>query len=109
MPEIASFVNHGATTITPAVVESVLRHLPQWKLEFTQIREPLFPHLAEHACQHGFSRFQRAADHFPAVPFGAVQEQDLFLLVDNKDDDGGRIAGELAMVAGGEGGVGHGS
>ena len=47
MPEIASFVNRGATTITPAVVEKVIRHLPQWKLEFTQIREPLFPHLAD--------------------------------------------------------------
>jgi uncharacterized membrane protein YkvA (DUF1232 family) len=47
MPEIAAFVNRGATTITPAVVEKVLRHLPQRKLEFTQIREPLFPHLAD--------------------------------------------------------------
>jgi uncharacterized membrane protein YkvA (DUF1232 family) len=24
-----------------------LRHLPQWKLEFTQIYEPLFPHLVD--------------------------------------------------------------
>lgn len=47
MPEIAAFVNKGAATITPANVESVLRHLPQWKLEFTQIHEPLFPHLGE--------------------------------------------------------------
>ena len=47
MPEIASFVNRGATTITPAVVEKVLRHMPQWKLEFTQIYEPLFPHLVD--------------------------------------------------------------
>lgn len=47
MPEIAEFVNRGAATITPAVVEKVLRHLPQWKLEFTQIHEPLFPHLSD--------------------------------------------------------------
>lgn len=47
MPEIAAFVNRGAATITPAMVENVLRHLPQWKLEFTQIHEPLFPHLAD--------------------------------------------------------------
>jgi len=47
MPEIAEFVNRGSTTITPAVVEKILRHLPQWKLEFTQIYEPLFPHLAD--------------------------------------------------------------
>jgi uncharacterized membrane protein YkvA (DUF1232 family) len=47
MPEIVAFVNRGATSVTPAVTEKVLRHLPQWKLEFTQIREPLFPHLAD--------------------------------------------------------------
>ena len=47
MPEIVDFVNRGAMTITPAIVEKVLRHLPQWKLEFTQIYEPLFPHLVD--------------------------------------------------------------
>jgi uncharacterized membrane protein YkvA (DUF1232 family) len=47
MPEIVDFVNRGAATITPAVVERMLRHLPQWKLEFTQIYEPLFPHLVD--------------------------------------------------------------
>jgi hypothetical protein len=47
MPEIVAFVNRGAATITPGVVEKVLRHLPQWKLEFTQIYEPLFPHLVD--------------------------------------------------------------
>lgn len=47
MPEIAKFVNQGATTITPAVAEKVLRHLPQWKLEFTQINAPKFPHLVD--------------------------------------------------------------
>jgi uncharacterized membrane protein YkvA (DUF1232 family) len=45
MPEIANFVNSGAATITPALAEQVLRHLPQWKLEFTQINAPKFPHL----------------------------------------------------------------
>ncbi len=47
MPEIVEFVNRGAATITPAIVERMLRHLPQWKLEFTQIYEPLFPHLVD--------------------------------------------------------------
>ena len=47
MPEIAKFVNSGATTITPALAENVLRHLPQWKLEFTQINAPKFPHLVD--------------------------------------------------------------
>jgi uncharacterized membrane protein YkvA (DUF1232 family) len=47
MPEIARFVNHGAASITPAVAEKVLRQLPQWKLEFTQISAPKFPHLVD--------------------------------------------------------------
>ena len=47
MAEIVDFVNHGAASITPAVVENVLRHLPLWKVEFTQINEPKFPHLVD--------------------------------------------------------------
>src|SRR5207302_11426955 len=47
MPEIVEFVNRGAGSITPGIVGKVLRHLPQWKLEFTQIYEPLFPHLVD--------------------------------------------------------------
>src|SRR5215468_9453366 len=47
MPEIAKFVNNGAASITPGIAEKVLRQLPQWKLEFTQISAPLFPHLVD--------------------------------------------------------------
>jgi uncharacterized membrane protein YkvA (DUF1232 family) len=47
MSEIARFVNNGSAGITPAVAEKVLRHLPQWKLEFTQISAPKFPHLVD--------------------------------------------------------------
>jgi len=47
MSEIAKFVNHGATSITPSVAAEVLRHLPQWKLEFTQINAPKFTHLVD--------------------------------------------------------------
>src|SRR4249920_1898818 len=47
MSEIAKFVNRGAASITPSVAEKVLRHLPQWKLEFTQINAPKFPHLVD--------------------------------------------------------------
>jgi uncharacterized membrane protein YkvA (DUF1232 family) len=47
MPEIARFVNNGAASITPAVAEKILRQLPQWKLEFTQINAPKFPHLVD--------------------------------------------------------------
>jgi len=47
MSEIVKFVNRGANSITPVVAEKVMRHLPQWKLEFTQINAPKFPHLVD--------------------------------------------------------------
>jgi uncharacterized membrane protein YkvA (DUF1232 family) len=47
MSEIAKFVNNGSASITPAIAEKALRHLPQWKLEFTQINAPKFPHLVD--------------------------------------------------------------
>ena len=47
MSEIVKFVTRGAHSVTPAVAENVLRHLPQWKLEFTQINAPKFPHLVD--------------------------------------------------------------
>ena len=47
MPEIAKFVNSAALTITPVIAEKVLRQLPQWKLEFTQINAPKYPHLVD--------------------------------------------------------------
>jgi uncharacterized membrane protein YkvA (DUF1232 family) len=47
MPEIVKFVNSGAASISPAIAEKVLRQLPQWKLEFTQIKAPHFPHLVD--------------------------------------------------------------
>ena len=47
MSEIAKFVNSGAMSITPGIAEKVLHQLPQWKLEFTQIQAPLFPHLVD--------------------------------------------------------------
>jgi uncharacterized membrane protein YkvA (DUF1232 family) len=47
MSEFVHYVNHGASHITPRVVEQVLRHLPLWKVEFTQINAPKFPHLVD--------------------------------------------------------------
>ncbi len=47
MPEIVKFVKNGAASITPAVAEKVLRLVPQWKLEFTQIKAPKYPHLVD--------------------------------------------------------------
>lgn len=47
MSEFAAYVNHGASLVTPRVVEQVLRQLPIWKVEFTQIHAPKFPHLVD--------------------------------------------------------------
>jgi uncharacterized membrane protein YkvA (DUF1232 family) len=47
MFEITKFVNNGSASITPAVAQKVLRQLPQWKLAFTQINAPKFPHLVD--------------------------------------------------------------
>ena len=47
MAEFVDYVNHGASLITPRVVEQVLRHLPLWKVEFTQINAPKYPHLVD--------------------------------------------------------------
>jgi len=47
MAEFAEYVNHGASLITSRIVEQVLRQLPIWKIEFTQINAPKFPHLVD--------------------------------------------------------------
>jgi uncharacterized membrane protein YkvA (DUF1232 family) len=47
MSEIASFVIHGASQVTPATLEKVVRNLPMWKVEFAQINAPHFPHLVD--------------------------------------------------------------
>ena len=47
MSEFAEYVNHGASLVTARVVQNVLRQLPMWKVEFTQISAPRFPHLVD--------------------------------------------------------------
>lgn len=47
MSEFAAYVNHGASRVTSAMVNRVARQLPAWKLEFTQIAAPQFPHLVD--------------------------------------------------------------
>ena len=45
MAEIAKFVNHNASLITPTMVDKLMRNLPLWKAEFAQINAPKYPHL----------------------------------------------------------------
>ena len=47
MSEFVKFVNTGSASITPTMAENVLKHVPAWKLEFTQIAAPQFPHLVD--------------------------------------------------------------
>lgn len=47
MSEFAAYVNHGAARVSPALVLRIVRQLPAWKLEFTQIAAPQFPHLID--------------------------------------------------------------
>lgn len=66
MPEIVDYVNRGAAQVTPATVESVLRKLPLWKAEFTQINAPHFPHLV--------SQLEFLADAVEDTAEGAYKE-----------------------------------
>lgn len=47
MGEIVEFVRKGAAKITPAILDRVYRSIPLLKLEFAEIDEPNFPHLAD--------------------------------------------------------------
>lgn len=80
MSEIAKFVNNGAATITPAVAAQVLRHLPQWKLEFTQINAPKYPHLVDQL-EFLADAVEDALDNtYKELPYVAIA-QALFALV----------------------------
>jgi uncharacterized membrane protein YkvA (DUF1232 family) len=78
--EIANFVNRGATSITPAVAENVFKLLPQWKLEFTQIYAPLFPHLVDQLEFLADAVEDTMEGAYKDLPYGALA-QAIFALV----------------------------
>jgi hypothetical protein len=84
MSEIAKFVNRGAATITPAMTEDVLRHLPQWKLEFTQINAPKFPHLVDQLEFLADAVEDAAEGAYKELPFVAVGQAVFALLYAHK-------------------------
>jgi uncharacterized membrane protein YkvA (DUF1232 family) len=84
MPEIVEFVNRGAAAITPAVVEKVLRSLPQWKLEFTQIYEPLFPHLGDQLEFLADAVEDFAEGAYKELPYSAVAQATFALIYAHK-------------------------
>ena len=46
MAEIAKFVHHGASTITPKILKGVYKKLPFLKLKFSEINDAKYPHLS---------------------------------------------------------------
>ncbi len=71
MSEIVQYVNHGASLITPQVVEKVMRHLPMWKAEFTQIQAPNHPHLVPQLQFLADAVEDFAEGAYKALPYGA--------------------------------------
>jgi uncharacterized membrane protein YkvA (DUF1232 family) len=47
MAEIAKFVRHGASQVTPKVLKRIHKSLPLLKLEFAEINAPHYPHLVD--------------------------------------------------------------
>jgi uncharacterized membrane protein YkvA (DUF1232 family) len=84
MPEILDFVNRGAAAITPAIVEKMLRALPQWKLEFTQIYEPQFPHLGQQLDFLANAVEDAAEGAYKDLPFYAVAQATFALVYAHK-------------------------
>lgn len=72
MPEIVDFVKRGSAQITPAVVEVLLRKLPMWRAEFTQIHAPRFPHLAAQLEFLANALEDAAEGAYKDLPYGAI-------------------------------------
>lgn len=84
MSEIAKFVNHGSAAITPAMAEKVLRQLPQWKLEFTQINAPNFPHLVDQLEFLADAVEDATEGAYKELPFAAISQAVFALLYVHK-------------------------
>ena len=74
MSEFVDYVNHGASFVTPRVVENVLRQLPIWKMEFTQINAPKYPHLVDQLEFLAAAVEDFAEGAYKELPFFAVAE-----------------------------------
>src|ERR1041385_4398570 len=84
MPEIVEFLNRGSASITPAIADKVVRALPQWKLEFTQIYEPLFPHLGTQLDFLANAVEDSIEGAYKDLPFYAVAQATFALIYSHK-------------------------
>jgi len=84
MSEIVEFVNRGAASIAASAVENVVRHLPHWKLEFSQINAPKFPHLVDQL-EFLANAVEDAADGtYKDLPYYAVAQAAFALIYAHK-------------------------
>lgn len=84
MPEIVEFLNRGAASISPAIVDKMLRALPQWKLEYTQIYEPLFPHLGYQLEFLANAVEDSAEGAYKELPYSAIAQATFALIYAHK-------------------------
>ena len=88
MSEIVQYVNHGASLITPLVVERVRRRLPLWKAEFAQIDAPQHPHLVAQLQLLADAVEDSADGAYKELPYGAFAAAVFALIPDHKGDLG---------------------
>jgi uncharacterized membrane protein YkvA (DUF1232 family) len=87
MSEIVAYVNHGAASVTPAVVEKMVRKLPLWKAEFTQIQAPKYPHLVDQLELLAEAVEDFAEGAAPDLPYTAFACAAFALIYAHKRDD----------------------
>ena len=87
MAEFAEYVNNGASYITPRVVDTILRQLPIWKVEFTQINAPKFPHLINQLEFLADAVEDFAEGAYKELPFYAVAQAVFALIYAHKKVD----------------------
>jgi uncharacterized membrane protein YkvA (DUF1232 family) len=87
MAEFAEYVNNGASYITPRIVDTILRQLPIWKVEFTQINAPKYPHLINQLEFLADAVEDFAEGAYKDLPFYAVAQAVFALMYAHKKVD----------------------
>ena len=87
MAEFAEYVNNGASFITPRIVDTILRQLPIWKVEFTQINAPKYPHLINQLEFLADAVEDFAEGAYKDLPFYAVAQAVFALMYAHKKVD----------------------
>jgi len=87
MAEFAEYVSNGASFISPRIVDTILRQLPIWKVEFTQINAPKFPHLINQLEFLADAVEDFAEGAYKDLPFYAVAQAVFALMYAHKKVD----------------------